>query len=311
MVVYVLDPIHERALKLLQEEFAVVSWWDLAVAAWHGRADGVIVRTHRITRADLTRARRLKVIGKHGVGTDNIDLEAAAERGVRVVNTPQANLEAVAELTLGLTLAVARKISLADRRLRENRLPSQSDLIGVELQGKALGLVGLGAIGRRVAALFHAAFAMEVLAHDPYLPEKEWAASGAKRIDRLQALLPLADVVSLHLPLTAETRGLIGARELKTMRPTAFLINTSRGGIVDEKALHAALEAGGPPAGAAADVFEVEPPPVNHPLLHSDRFVATPHLGAVTEESMLRMGYSVVEQVKAELVGRVSPFRVV
>lgn len=310
MVVYVLEPIHERALKVLREEFTVVTWREVGAAAWHEWADGVIVRAQRITREDLARARRLKVIGKHGVGLDNIHLEAAAARGVRVVNTPQANLEAVAEFTLGLVLAVVRKISLADRLLRENRLPPQPELIGTELQGKALGVVGLGAIGRRVAELFRSAFAMEVLGYDPYLPEKEWAASGVRRVEELHTLLPQVDVISLHLPLTAETRGLIGARELKAMRPTAFLVNTSRGGIVDEEALRVALEAGGPPAGAAADVFEVEPLPADHPLLLSHRFVATPHLGALTEESMLRMGLTVVQQVKEELAGRVSPFRV-
>ncbi|MEW6046816.1 MAG: hydroxyacid dehydrogenase [Bacillota bacterium] len=303
MIVAVLDPIHPEAMSRLAQRCDVIGWDDPRAGAWAEMAHGVIVRIRCVSEAELQAARQLKVVGKHGVGVDNIDLGAARRLGVRVVHTPGANAQGVAELTAGLALALARRIALADRTLRAGGKLDRDGLWGTELYGKRLGVVGLGQIGRRVAELFRAAFSMEVWGYDPYLAAPEWERIGVRRVSFLDELLPVVDVLTLHLPLTPRTRGLIGRRELALMRPSAFVLNLARGGIVDEQALYEALRSGRL-AGAASDVFEQEPPPADHPLLTLPQFVATPHVGAATAESMLRMGMAVVEEVLAVLEGR-------
>jgi D-3-phosphoglycerate dehydrogenase len=301
--VHVLDPISPRALERLAAETAVIDWRDPAVADWHGEAEGVIVRTARVTAADLARAPRLRVIGKHGVGVDNIDIAAARARGVAVVNTPGANADAVAELTLTLALASARHVVAADRGLRAGQVGKALLSSGRELAGRRLGIAGFGQVGRRVADLFARALRCPVTAYDPGLADAVIRAAGATPVASLDALLAASDIVSLHLPLSAETRSAIGARELALMPEGAILINTARGGIVDETALAVAL-AQGRPAAAASDVFVIEPPPPDHPLFRLDNFIATPHLGAATVEALDRVGLVVVEEVLAVLAGR-------
>lgn len=309
--VFILEPVAAEAIAMLEARVPVVALPRSREIPWVGRAAAVIVRAGRVTAAEIAAAApTLKVIGKHGAGVDAIDLEAARAHGVRVVFTPDANSCSVAELTLGLALAVARRIPLADRSLRGGAPLSGAERIGTELTGKTFGIVGFGAIGRRMAALFRATFEGRLVAYDPVVAPEHFAAAGAARAATLPELLAAADVVTVHVPLLPATRGLIGAAELAQMKPTAILVNTARGGVVDEAALHAALRAG-QIAGAASDVFVTEPPPPDHPLLGLPNFVGTPHVGGTTAEALLRMGRDVAAGVLDVLEGRPPRFPVV
>jgi D-3-phosphoglycerate dehydrogenase / 2-oxoglutarate reductase len=294
LAIFVLDPISSRALARLGN--AVVDWRDAGVAEWPEKADAIITRTSPVGAADIDRARHLKVIGKHGVGVDNIAVAAARARGIPVVNTPGANGDAVAELVLGLALAAARHVVDGDRLLRRGNVASASFPNGRELAGRRLGILGFGQVGRRVAALFARALRMPVAAYDPAVPAETIRAGGAAAAVSLAALLRESDVLSLHVPLTAATRGMIGAEELALVPEGSILVNAARGGVVDEVALAEALRRGRP-AAAASDVFAIEPPPPDHPLLQLPNFIATPHLGAATEEALERVGFLVVDQV--------------
>jgi D-3-phosphoglycerate dehydrogenase len=308
-LVYVLDPIAPSAVATLRQSCDVVDHDDKRKGRWLEDADGVIVRTSKVPRDMIAAAQRLKVIGKHGVGVDNIDLDAARERGVAVINTPGANSNAVAELAVGLALAVARRIALLDRMLRDGTVTNPPPP-GIELTGRTVGVVGMGGVGRRTAALFKAAFGCTILAYDPFASPEAFAAADAERCATLEELLPRVDVLTLHIPLSRDTEKLIDARRLALMGRDAMVLNLSRGGVVDENALHDALSSGAI-AGAATDVFVQEPPPAGHPLLRLPGFVATPHIGAATAESMERMGMGVVGGVVTLLGGGTPDHRVV
>lgn len=308
MAVFVLDPISPRALARLGAD--IVDWRAADLAEWPERADAIITRTSPVAAADIARARRLKVIGKHGVGVDNIALEAARERGIPVVNTPGANADAVAELVLGLAIAAARHVVACDAALRAGTLATQGIPGGRELARRRVGIAGFGQVGRRVADIFARALRAPVVAYDPALPAASIRDGGASPVASLDELLAASEVLSLHLPLTPATRGLIGARELALMPEGSILINTARGGIVDERALAEAL-ARGRPAAAASDVFVEEPPPPDHPLLRLANFIATPHLGGATAEALDRVGLLVVDQVLEVLAGKPPRHRVV
>ncbi|MEU0054144.1 hydroxyacid dehydrogenase [Streptomyces sp. NPDC006309] len=217
-------------------------------------ADALIIRSGtRVDAEVLDRAPRLRVVARAGVGLDNVDTATARARGITVVNAPDSNTVSVAELTVGLIVASVRHVKAATRSLTDGEW-RRSDFVGAELAGRTLGIVGYGRVGRQVARRL-AAFDMRILAHDPYAD----TAGGDVRVTGLDELLASSDVVTLHLPKTPQTTGLVGARELALMKPTALLVNTSRGGIVDEDALARALREGRP-AGAALDVFATEPP---------------------------------------------------
>jgi D-3-phosphoglycerate dehydrogenase len=302
MKICVIDPISEKAMELLRRQAEVVDRAHPAFAAWPDLADAVITRTSPLPAETIRRARHLKVIGKHGVGVDNIDITAAAARGIVVVNTPGANADAVAELTLGLALAAARHVVMLDRRLRDGNVPKRLP-VGRELAGCRLGVAGFGQVGRRVSELFRRALGCAVTAFDPGVTADVMRAADIMPAPSLDALLAENDIVSLHLPLTAATHHAIGSRQLAAMPPRSILINVARGGIVDEDALADALRLGRPGA-AASDVFADEPPPPDHPLLRLDNFIATPHVGAATEEALDRVGLLVAEQVIDVLAGR-------
>jgi D-3-phosphoglycerate dehydrogenase len=255
------------------------------IAALAG-CQGLLVRGATRVTADVLRgAADLRVVVRAGTGLDNIDQRAARARDIAVFNTPAANAISVAELTFGLLIALERHLVPASRDLGEGRW-EKTKYMGRDLAGRTLGLVGFGRIGREVAVRARA-FGMHVRATDPFLTD--WPADfGWVGRDALEALLPAADVLSLHLPLTEETRGRIGARELALLRPDAVLINCARGGVVDEDALLEALQAGRL-RGAAIDVFAQEPPGA-HPLLRLPNVVATPHLGASTADAQSRAG---------------------
>jgi D-3-phosphoglycerate dehydrogenase len=265
-----------------------------------GGYDALIVRSEtKVTRAVIEAGSELRVIGRAGVGVDNIDVEAATARGVIVVNAPAGNTIAVAEHTIGLLLAVARRIPQASAALRAGQW-QRSRYMGQEVRNKTIGIVGLGRIGREVARRAQG-LEMHVVAFDPYVGAENARRLGVEMLD-LPALLRAADFVTIHTPSTAQTQGLIGAAELSLLKRSAYLINCARGGIIDEPALREAL-ATGRLAGAALDVFEQEPPGDN-PLLQAENLVATPHLAASTEEAQVQVALEVAEQVVAALDGR-------
>ncbi len=257
-------------------------------------ADALIVRSAtKVTAAVLDRAPKLAVVGRAGVGIDNCDVGAATERGVAVFNAPSGNTIAAAELTMGLLLSVARKIPEAEASLRQGRW-DRALFKGVELRGKTLGLIGAGRIGGEVAIRCEA-FDMDVIAYDPYLSPTRAEELGIEMVG-FNKVVKRADFISIHVPLTEETRGIIGASAFARMKPTAFVINASRGGVVDEQALADALHSGGI-AGAALDVYETEPLS-DSPLLDAPNLVLTPHLGASTAEAQVGVAVEVANKIR-------------
>lgn len=268
--------------------------------------DALIVRSRtKVTTQVIAAGRNLKVIGRAGVGVDNIDVASALAAGITVVNSPLAATLAVAELTLGLMLDLARRTPAADAVLKRGKW-EKSAFMGDELAGKTLGLVGFGRIGAEVARRA-AAFAMTVVAHDPYLNDDQIRERGAEPM-LLAELLSRSDYVSMHLPLTEGTRGLFDGARLAQMKKGARLLCLARGGVIDEAALAAALDSGHL-SGAALDVFAVEPPGPGSIAEHP-RVVATPHIGAQTREGQDRAGLDIAEEVSAVLLGRAPRFRV-
>ncbi len=265
-------------------------------------AHGIGVRLAPITADLIGAAPDLKVIAKHGVGYDNIDVAAATARRIAVVTTPKANAVSVAEHILSLMLCLANRICRANADLKAGRFKRREDYTGVELKGKTLGVVGLGRIGSEVARKCRSGFGMSVVAHDPLLSAETFELTGYKRVETVGPLLEEADFVVLCVPITSETTNMIGSRELSWMKPTAFLINTSRGGLVDESALYSAL-AEGRLGGAAIDVFVKEPPTPDNPLLSLDNFIATPHVGGATAEAMRCMATDLAEEIVRVLTG--------
>lgn len=256
---------------------------------------GLIVRSKPlVTRRVIEAADSLLVIGRAGVGVDNIDVEAARARGIEILTSPEAATQSVAELTMGLILAVARKIAFCDRKIRAGEWPKKH-AVGVELWGKTLGVIGAGRIGSAVARIAKFGFNMNVVYYDIARNKKLEEEVGARYVS-LDELLREADVVTIHVPLTEQTKYLINEEKLKLMKRTAILINTSRGAVVDTKALIRALKEGWI-AGAGLDVFEEEPLPPNHPLLELENVVLTAHIGASTEEAQERAGVDIAKKV--------------
>lgn len=263
-------------------------------------AQGLIVRSATKVTADMMdRAPNLKAVGRAGVGVDNIDIEAASERGVAVFNAPGGNTIAAAELTMALILSVVRRVTEADRSMREGRW-DRAAFKGVELKGKTLGLIGCGRIGGEVAKRARA-FGMAVIVSDPYLDHGRAEELGV-RLVLLDDLIGQADVISCHVPLTTETKGLIDAEAMAKMKDNVFLINAARGGVIDEADLVEALHAG-TIAGAALDVYETEPLPEDSPLRSAPRLVHTPHLGASTKEAQVGVAVEVAEALRDALAG--------
>lgn len=262
-------------------------------------ADAVLVRSAaRITRPVIERATRLRVIGRAGVGVDTIDVDAATEHGIAVLTAPSGNTTSAAELTIALMLAVARRIPAADRSMKAGEW-DRKRLDGVELHGKTLGLVGAGRIGGEVARRARA-FGMTVLAYDPHLAAERARALEIELLP-LDTVLARADVLSLHVPLTDATAGLIGDAQLGTMKRGAFIVNAARGGVLDEEALVRRLE-DGHLGGAALDVFETEPLPPDHPLRRIPSVVLTPHLGASTREAQQLVAHEIADAVRLALL---------
>lgn len=267
--------------------------------------DGYIAGLDVIDRSALEKADRLKVISRYGVGVDNVDLDAAKEKGIIVTNTPGANSGSVAELTLGLILALARQIPEASQQVQQGKWPR---LTGVSLEGKTIGILGLGAIGRQLVRRL-AGFDCHCLAYDPYA-DKEFATNhNVTLVDTIDKVITSSDFVSLHLPLLPETKGLVNAEFLAKMKKDSFLINTSRGEVVVEADLFNALQSRHL-RGAGLDAFTVEPPDPNNPLLHLPQIIVTPHMGAHTDSATSNMGWLAMNDCLAVLRGEEPKYRV-
>ena len=310
MKVYVLDRYFPTGVELLQQHTEVVLWDDPERDRWTEDADGIMIRLFQVTSEHLARAKRLRVVAKQGVGVENIDLDAAKQHGITVFNTPGVNAEAVAELALSLALGVARRLGEFDRHIRGGEVLDRSDHLGTSFWQKSIGIVGMGHIGTRVARKWRGAFDARIVAYDPYAPMDAWADLPHSRAQSLEELLPDVDVLSLHLPLTTETRHLIAGRELARMRPSSILINVSRGGIVDEVALHRAITQGRL-FGAGLDAFEQEPPTADNPLVTLPTVLSTPHAGGGTVENQSNSSLTVARQLLAVLDGQEPDNRVV
>jgi D-3-phosphoglycerate dehydrogenase len=299
------EKLADPGIELLEKDFEVDVRLDLGpeeLLETIGDYDGLIVRSAtRVTAEVMDRADNLKAIGRAGIGVDNIDIDAATKRGVIVANAPESNTVAAAEHTLGLMLASARRIPAADASLRDGEW-KRSAFKGVEVAGKTLGLIGLGHVGSIVArgAL---GMGMRVLAYDPYVSEDRIRSMNVGRAETTDEVFEQADFVSLHVPRTQQTVRLVNENSLAKMKPTAYLINVARGGIVDETALYNALKEG-TIAGAALDVF-AEEPTTESPIFTLPNVVVTPHLGASTAEAQDRAGITAAEQVATALGGAV------
>jgi D-3-phosphoglycerate dehydrogenase len=290
----------ERVELVVVEPWIEPERWVLEVS----RVDAVISRKGKITREQIQKSGgRLKIYARTGVGVDpsRIDLDAAKEYKVWVTNMPGCNALSVAELVLGQMIALVRHTHDANRHVRENRWGGYLKYSGTELAEKTIGIIGMGNIGTRVAIRARA-FEMDFRVYDPYIPESHVTALGGKW-GGLNELLLESDFVTLHCPLTTETKSMIGEKELALMKPSAHLINAARGGIVNEEALYRALKER-KIAGAALDVIEVEPPPKDHPLLQLDNVLWTPHLGGVTFEAFQRGEWGAAEEVIRVLEGK-------
>ena len=296
--VLVADPIHEDGRKLLSDRndlrVDVATGLDEAgLLAKIADYDALIVRSNtRVTRPVIAAAQALKVIGRAGIGVDNINVSAATERGIVVFNTPDANATTTAELTVAHLLSLSRHLPQADRSVRKNEW-RPSRFIGTELAGKTIGIIGFGTIGRLVAARC-LGLKMRVVAYDPFVTPEIMKESGAEPLD-LDAVLATADCVTLHCPLIEKTRNLLDKTRIAAMKPGARIINCARGGLVDEGALFEALTSGHI-AGAALDVY-VEEPPTGSPLLTLDNIVLTPHLGASTQEAQQAVSIQIAQDI--------------
>jgi D-3-phosphoglycerate dehydrogenase len=302
MKIYVLDAFHLSGVELAEKQAEVIRWDDPRARNWHEDADGLMVRGKKISADDMARAKKLKVISKQGVGIDNIDLEAAKARGIAVYRTPGVNSEAVAEMALSLGLSVVRRITEFDRMTRAGGKVQRADFLGHESWQKTVGIVGMGNIGTLVARKWRGAFDAKLIGYDPYVPASRWSELPHQRAASLEEMLPQVDILSLHLPLTPESRNMIDAARLALMKPTAIVVNTSRGGIVNETALHQAISSG-KLFGAGFDVFEVEPPTADHPLMTLPTFVGTPHAAAGTIETQARSSMLAASQLIEALSG--------
>lgn len=303
--VLIIQPIHQSGVELLKKEVEVVLASNPSMETVCKEIKGIngaIVRTAPFTREIIKSAGKLEVIGRHGVGVDNIDIEAASRRGIPVVYTPNANMVSVAEHTIGFILALTKRLFISDKATREGNFAIREEFAAVDLDGKTLGIIGLGRVGSTLAKKCKAAFDMEVIVYDPYLSSQKVKEMGVTLWYDLPELLKESDIVSIHIPLTKETEGLIGERELKLMKPTAFLINVARGGIINEEALAKALKEKWI-AGAATDVFSQEPPEPDNPLYKAENIILSPHMAALTKECVVRMATQVTKGVLDVLRG--------
>jgi len=272
--------------------------------------EGIILRTtSRLSAGIIQSAQNLKVISRTGAGVDNVDVEVASQRGIKICNLPGLNSISVSEHAAALILSLAKALPYLDEGVRSGNWTTRNSRKGIELRGKVLGVIGYGRIGSRTAAILREGFGMRVLAYDPYLAEGRDSGDVSPSEEQevvfvgLDELLTHADVVTLHLPATPETEGLLSRERLQRMKPTAYLINTSRGSVVEEEALVEMLKSR-KIAGAGLDVFEREPLSSNHPLAKMSNVILTPHAAALTRECSIRAAVEAARAVVDVLSGR-------
>ena len=303
MKIFVLDEMHPAGIEWMSERAEVIRWDDPRCSHWHDQAEGLMIRTARVTAQDFARAQKLRVVSKQGVGINSIDVQAASSHGITVCNTPGINRVAVAEMTMALVMNLARRVSLQDRLIRAGTPFNRNHHLGLELTGKTVGIIGMGHIGTEFARKMWGAFESKLLAYDPFQPRPEWKDWPHQRVSSLAEVLTNSDVVSLHVPYTPSNHHLINAHALSLMKPGALLVNVSRGGLIDEQALFQALSEGRL-GGAALDVWEeVEPPRPNHPLLSLPQVIATPHAAGSTTDTQRASSMAVAQQLWHVLQG--------
>lgn len=305
-IVLLYEDMREEGKAILREEadlFFAESYEEASLIEQARKVDGIIIRANgKVSRKIMDAAPKLKVIGRHGVGVENVDIEAATERGIWVVNTPDANDISVAEHFFGLVLMLSKMLKKGEKAFREEgRWDARYQCIGNELHGKTLGILGFGRIGKAVGRIGYKGFDMKVLYYDAVRYEEVEKEIGARKVS-LEEVMSRSDFISVNLPMLPETKGVIGEREFNLMKPMAYIINLARGQIWDEKALYRVLKEG-KIAGAASDVYEVEPATKDHPLLQLENFIGTPHMAAHTEEALKRMSL-VAEDVIRVLEGK-------
>ena len=303
MKVLAADGISPKGISLLEKDYEVVVKDKISAEELLdtiGEYDALLVRSaSKVTAEVIERAKNLKIIGRAGVGVDNIDIPAATAKGIIVINSPGGNTIAATEHTMAMMLALARNIPIANETMQKGEW-NRKKYVGVELRGKTLGVIGMGRIGSGVAKRAMA-FEMEVIAYDPYINEERAKALGVT-IGTLDEVIERSDFITVHMPLTKDTKGMLGAAEMKRMKKGVRLVNCARGGIIEEEALAEAVKSG-QVAGAAIDVFTSEPVGLDHPLVGVPGIILTPHLGASTVEAQIGVSVDVAEGVKAALSG--------
>lgn len=301
------EPIHETGTKLLSDKGYEVrtspNISEAILATEVKDAVGILVRMAQVPANVIEAGRALKVIARHGVGYDNVDVTAATRRGIPVCITPRANAVSVAEHTLALMLALAKRIVPYDSAIRNKGWGVRNSYSAVDLDGKVLGVVGMGRTGTYVCSKAAVAFNMKVLVYSPTTPSGTIESEGGRKVSELSELLSSADFISLHVPLKPETTRMIGAQQLRLMKPSAFLINMARGPVVDEAALVEALE-NGTIAGAGLDVFDPEPPRADNPLFKLSNVVLSPHSAGLTIDGVIRMATQAAQAIVDVLEGR-------
>ncbi len=299
MKIYLSEYIDPAAAQLLAENTEVVDSFDKIE-----EIDAIILRNIPVSRELMDRAINLKVIGKHGVGVNTIDVDAAREKGIRVIYTPTANADSVAEMTVALLMALERKVVQADRNCRNGVYTSiaPKELIGTEIGGKTLGQIGMGNIAQRIGRILKNGFGCKILGYDPFVSAEDAAARGFEKVETIEELLENSDLVNVNVPLVKSTEHMISGAVFNHFRPGAVFVNAARGAVIDEDDLYEALTSGKLKA-AACDTFAVEPPTGENRLLTLDNFIATPHIGGNTEESLARTGMEIVTETLRVLAG--------
>ena len=306
MKVLLAESIHKVGIDLLKEVAEVKIAKDnseQSISEEIGDSDALIMRSSPLPGYLIRQGKKLKVIGKHGGGIDNIDLHAANEMGIAVINAPDANVLSVGEHTIAVILSLAKKLREAEDALRSGFFNQQASLPGMvtkygftalELSGKALGIIGVGRIGRITAKIAYHGFSMNVYGYDPYVSPKIIKEQGVEPVESIDEIFKSADFVSIHVPLNEQTVNLVNKELISLMKPTAFLINIARGGIVNENDLYEAIK-NKKIAGAAVDVYEKEPPSPEHPFFELDNILVTPHMAAMTDGALIRMARDIAQ----------------
>lgn len=300
MTVYLSEYIYPEAVRKLKEHAKVVDSFDHIE-----EIDAIILRNIPVTAEMMDRAKKLKVIAKHGIGVNTIDVKAAKERGIQVIYTPTANADSVAEMTVGLFLALERRIYEANVKCRRNEFTTigPSNFLGTEIMGKTFGQIGMGNIAQRVAHIMSAGFGAKVLGYDPFISAEDATKRGFEKVETLEELLEQSDLVNINVPLVKSTENMISGKLFDHFKPGAVFVNAARGAVINEDDLYNALVSGKLKA-AACDTFVNEPPTAENKLLSLPNFSATPHLGGNTEEALRKAGTEVVEETLNVLAGK-------